>query len=75
MSERYFAMPNQSEIEQKPAEITWAGRLDNGHENPAVWRGKISANLPFIKERFSLTNEAEALKKLDELKASIKEFM
>lgn len=67
-------MADNSERESTNHEITWAGRLDGGNSNPNVWRGKISARLNVIKERFGLINREAARDKLNELKETVQQF-
>jgi hypothetical protein len=43
-------MPTKTEIETKPAEITWAGRLDGGKPDPEIWSGGIPAE-EFVPDR------------------------
>src|SRR6476661_8697841 len=67
-------MSDRREVETEPAAIEWIGQLDGGIPNKEVWRGKISASLRVIRERFDLADEHSAQDKLDELKKTIQRF-
>lgn len=62
------------ELDSQPPEINWLGRLDKGKDDAPTWRGKISANLAIIKERFNFSDERAAREKLDDLKQKINNF-
>jgi hypothetical protein len=75
MHERWSEpMPDHNETERTNHEITWVGRLDGGIEYPNTWRGKFSAKLSVVKERFGLNSEQAAKEKLDELKEKVGSF-
>jgi hypothetical protein len=73
MPERWSPnMVDERESDRQPPEITWCGPLNGGYENINVWRGKISAKLSVIRERFGLASDEAARNKLDRLKDRIK---
>jgi len=67
-------MPDSNETQKRTPEVTWAGQLDGGVENTGIWRGRISARLSAIKNRFNLASDETARHKLDELKDKVGKF-
>lgn len=72
--ERKPTMGDEHEFDRQPAKIEWYGPLDGGHENAEVWRGKISAKLESVAERFGFPSPERARQELDHLKEQAARF-
>jgi hypothetical protein len=67
-----------SEFDNRPAVIKWLGRLDGAEQLDAepskrIWKGRISAKLSTLQERWQLS-AADCLKKLEDYKDRVNDY-